>query len=168
MTNQEIFDHVAKYALLKNKECHWVKHKYEYRANIYVCDLVACLIPRKDRHILEDDYPVEDHEDIFGPYLSEPNGMGLLKDIQIIHDNYSPNKWRYLFHQLAEKYNLDDEIMKYLKKKRKFRYPKGIMFDGPEEYDEHEPFKRPPRLIQKLPPPKKVQDTSDQTPTQIP
>lgn len=110
MTTQEIFDYIVSHLRAQNSRCiNVITNNCLYRAGNGKKCAVGCLITNEEYqpememktfHLLINSYS---HLTIAN---FDPISKSLLKDMQVIHDDYLPGSWEKKFRDMAERFNL--------------------------------------------------------------
>lgn len=115
MTKQEIFDKVAKHLLRQNKKAE-DNISCLYRTTAGLRCAVGCLIPKRLYDPGIEGCPVESFiqgglSEIGEQIGLRPSHQPLLKQLQVVHDDSEPERWREGLRQVAREHKLNQEVL---------------------------------------------------------
>jgi hypothetical protein len=105
-TEQQVFDYIVKYLLQQNEKCHKYYHKWGhlcYFKHKNLKSAVGCLIS-------DDEYDPKIEGEDYGQLSAKKKvpveHVGIIVELESIHDHFPPKMWWVQFKELAKMYGL--------------------------------------------------------------
>lgn len=110
ISNQEAFDKVARHLLTQKRKSIGSKGGCCYRTNEGLRCAIGCLIPDElyDRRL--EGFYVSELRELLRKIINNPH-MGLLSELQHIHDQREVEDWEPLLRDVAVKFKLSTEVL---------------------------------------------------------